>query len=161
MEKSNLPSNLMSPDEVYGWMAAFGVAVVLLGVSLWHLRFGLASRSWPSAEGVIESSEMKKVRKHDNGTAWQPKVKYRYQVDGRDYVGGNIAYHMQGQNSYGASSGTLSLYPSGAVTTVYYDPGKPSRSVLEPGISVNNYILLVLSIALTAAGAWLAFFKQY
>ena len=109
-----------------------------------------ASRNWPSVEGRVTTSEITKANVGGEQVSWQPKIEYTYKVDCRDYVSKTIGYHMSGGTTADASSMTVADYPSGKSVSVFYDPTRPSRSVLEPGPSPNNWILVMITTILNA-----------
>ena len=86
------------------------------------------SKKWLQTDGELLSSS---VERDSDGTGW-PRVRYRYTVDGTNYVrkrvclGGELA--MTGTTS--GAKATVAEYPPGSTVTVYYDPHKPKRSCL-------------------------------
>jgi hypothetical protein len=129
--------------------AVAGVALVWSEVQ--NLRFGLASRSWPSVKGeVIE-------RGVDPGAAMiradsSLRLVYRYSVRGAEYRSLRIDYvGRYGGDSTKVSPGLL-RYAMGHTVAVFYDPHDPTRAVLEPGIASGNWWRLTLGMFLVLLG---------
>jgi len=119
------------------------------GLSFWGwniLQNAKASSSWPTAEGMVTSSEVARVSDADGGVTYSPELTYEYSTSNTAYEGHTIKF---GENSYSSrrkAEGIASGYPIGKKVIVYYDPQDPERSVLEPGVSGGSYIVLGIGI---------------
>lgn len=117
-------------------LSACLVAVAFFAGAWFGLDYGLGvrnlardSKTWPIASGVVLTAEVTE----DGGrrTTYKPHVTYAYTVNGASYVG-----HVVRAGDSGSRVGAevlLGQLPSGSIVTVHYDPGEPSRAVLEPG----------------------------
>jgi len=119
------------------------------GLALWGwsiLQNARASASWPTAEGRVTSSQVDHSTDAEGGDSYQPEVTYQYMVDSLSYENSTIKF---GENSYGnrrTAEEIAARYPVGRSVAVYYDPGQPGRSVLEPGVSAGSYIVLGIGV---------------
>ena len=130
-----------------------GVAATLVGA---HLTFsfardlmrGRASRRWPHAPGrIVAWGGHEGTRASHDSVA---SLTYEYAVDGRTYRSRRVDYAGRGA---GAGAGAvLARYAPGAEVAVRYDPRRPARSVLEPGVGVANYLRLTVALGMLAAG---------
>jgi hypothetical protein len=141
-------------------LGSLGIFLVIgAGLSFWGwniLQNARASASWPTAEGVVISSEVSLSTDADGSDSYSPEVTYRYPALDSNYENNTIKF---GENSYGnrrKAQGIAAEYPVGKSVTVYFDPDSPARSVLEPGVSAGSYLVLgiglffiVLSLVLT------------
>lgn len=131
-----------------------GMAILLLATIIFKLPRAIASLNWPTAKGVVISSEVYEGCCGEYSEGWWPRVSYHYSVNGRTYVSDRIEVEDvgSGNNSYFAER-TVQRYPQGEHVQVYYDPRNPAIAVLEPGIPDNAGTLWpTLIAAVTAAG---------
>ncbi len=75
---------------------------------------------------------------------------YKYTVGGREYDGYRVGFGRFGGSRYGPDR-----YVQGDAVTVWYDPDRPERAVLETGPAFENYLLLVLGALLLGTGIFL------
>lgn len=137
----------------YVLMGGFGLLLIVLAV-LQKNKAKKAAESWPTASGVVEKSELS-VR-HDtdsdgtSSTTYAAHVVYSYKVDGLSYSNDAIGF---GSSSGGRKKAQKKLeeYPAGKSVTVYYDPEKPEKAVLEP-VATTFGIMLALGIILIVLG---------
>ena len=98
------------------------------------------SNGWSTTTGEILSSKtVRSVR------SIKPEIKYRFRVDEKEYTGDRI---LMGPGPVGSGMGLpsprdyVAKYSKGKEIQVYFNPGNPKRSVLEPGI--NRVLTLFL-----------------
>ena len=99
--------------------------------AVWDLIDGLRSYEWPSVEGrVVDHAVTLGASKYkvDDALAFA----YVYTVDDVQYQG--VRFDFAGRNSVSRSHELLAEYQVGSRVRVYYDPTRPDRAVLEPGI---------------------------
>lgn len=106
-----------------------GLGISINGVD--RASAGEASRSWPATGGQITASSVG-ISMSDDGTEYSPDVSYIYQVEGREYDGSRISFGGTNGGEEEAIRYTQ-RYPIGKKVSVYYDPSRPERAVLEPG----------------------------
>ena len=96
-------------------------------------RLGRSTHGWPTVRGRVVTSEVRSYRSGEGGGRQPyPSVVYEYEVGGRRFRSKRIHFDelVSSQARVGA---TVRTYSAGAEVTVYYDPRRPGRSVLEPG----------------------------
>lgn len=147
----------------------FSMGIFLLigvGLTFWGwtiLQNARASASWPTADGKVTKSEVTRSTDAEGSDSYSPEVTYTYSVNNTGFSNDTIKF---GENSYGSrnkANGIAAGYPIGKSVTVYYDPEKPERSVLEPGVSAGSYIVIgigVFFILLTLIIASISFFVR-
>jgi len=97
---------------------------------------------WPTVVGtILESRVQVRTSSSETGTEFDPVIRYRYRVQGQEYVNstwqkiGNSPTRQEAQD-------IVDRYPQGKRTTVYYDPADPQNSVLVPGnTSETSWVL--------------------
>jgi len=147
----------------------FSMGIFLLigvGLTIWGwtiLQNARASASWPTADGVVTNSGVSRSTDADGGDSYSPEITYSYNVNNTNFVNSTIKF---GENAYSnrrKAEGIAAGYPIGKNVTVYYDPEKPDRSVLEPGVTAGSYIVIgigVFFILITLVTVPLAFFLR-
>lgn len=114
---------------------------ILAPIGIYRYNLGKASKSWPSTSGKITYSRVES-RTGNNHQEYRPSVKYTYNLDSNSYTGKQITSSDVYQRNLSAAKDILKKYPVGAEVTVYYHPGDPTKSLLEPGMIKNVYLLL-------------------
>ena len=113
---------------------ALGV-VLVLAMSMGDVQIaarGLASLSWPRAQGRIVISGIEAESFGKNLYVYRPYIVYAYQVNGAVYRSRTVAV---ARLAGGKTSRALAdRFGQGAEAPVYYDPKNPSASVLVPGV---------------------------
>ncbi len=110
-----------------GGVALFPLAIILYGQ--YQLHQARLSEQWPLAPGRIVRSFVKSSSS-ENGTSYSADIKYAYTVQGVEHRSNVVVI---GGHAYGANS-AVKRYPLGKEVSVAYEPGKPGRAVLEPGV---------------------------
>ncbi|OAI54783.1 hypothetical protein AYO44_14225 [Planctomycetaceae bacterium SCGC AG-212-F19] len=133
--------------------AGFGLLVLLFAIG--YTGIVIQSMRWPIAPGRIISSGVQEYQVTDEGTTsthYKVSVVYAYEVNGRKYTGDRLRMGIVISGTLTAlAKRTARRYPVGDEVEVYYNPKKPSESVLHP---YTNWIVLPWLMA--AAMLWLA-----
>lgn len=152
----------MTPEQRKGLLALcclfLGPGFLILGLRSF-IQSAPSSR-WPHTEGVVIESRVDQ-RQDAEDLRHYFFLRYRYQVNDTPYENNAVtfttntgparSYPIKGR--YRALPGTAvepSDYPVGARVKVYYDPARPRRAVLIPGVSSAAWFLLLSGAALTA-----------
>ena len=121
------------------WCGLTSVFIVLsVGSILKHMD---AKKRFVSTTGVVVSSEVQTHSGED--TTYSPHIVYRYSVDGREYSSDRYMYGEGSTSDHNGVAEIVDQYPANAATTVYYDPLKPSESLLHLEVPGLHYFLLL------------------
>jgi hypothetical protein len=109
---------------------------------------GYRSQAWPGTTGQIIFADVKHVSDGEGNDLYRPEVRYRYQVNGKQYHNRRITFKLQNplENMFGRdrrrAAEIVKQYAIGREVTVYYQPNRPKRATLEPGHSSISLLLL-------------------
>jgi|SRR6185295_6399 len=123
---------------------AFLMALVLA------IRRGFSSRNWHTATAKIVASRVNRIDRGGD-EVYEPLIAYRYNVNGTDYIGHDIAVITL---QYGTDRGArkrIVRYPVGTDVFIYYDPRDPAASLLEPGprLATTAFALVLVLILIS------------
>lgn len=139
-----------------GHIIIIAISLVVLIVFGRQLLRGLKSRTWPTAEGTVQDARLQTHQSRDEEgdvtTTYEALIQYRYSVSGQEYHGSRRTFSDVRTSSRSRTEKVLERYPPGGSVRVYYDPADPSTSVLEPGVGIMSYVLLLLVLAFLAFG---------
>lgn len=111
------------------WCAAVSFGACQVGGGLVRqLRTGGYART----AGVITRSELEAIRGPD-GTAYLPKLEYRYTVDGHGFTSDVLRHDAYSTRERDYHERVRAGFPLGAQVPVYFDPEQPQRAVLVRG----------------------------
>ena len=133
------------------------IALIIAGIggfvavgTLVGLRSAKRSAAWPQVKGNVLASSV--VESHyQSGTSYRAEVKYEYAVDGVRYTSDRIKFGWRKGSKRGTKA-TAERYPTGSSVRVYYDPRKPSSSVLQRETDRGSNISAVLFALLFVGG---------
>ncbi len=128
------------------------LSVFAIGSFVDVLREGAESAHWPSTQGTVLRSDLL-----SNEDGYWPVVTYQYEVDVVLYQGTGIRVFGAPSGSYEEAQRIMNQYPVGARVSVYYDPARPRRAVLEPGMYVLPATVLVWAALVPGFIAWIFF----
>lgn len=110
----------------------FALYMLWIGVSA--RSRSLRSRRWPTVLGKVVVSQVKsEIKSAAQGSqiSYVPVIRYEYHVEGRSYASSRLNFSVVQGISEDWARGIADRYPVGKEVVVYYDPQKPSESVLE------------------------------
>ena len=140
--------------------------LVFVGVGLFYTHMGLtraqegwASHSWPTSTGIVTSTNVAKVTstsssgpgKSSTSTSYFASVNTRYQVNDVEYTTRQIAL---GENQYFfkfSANWAISSYEQGDEVTIYYNPEDPEQAVLDPGLTFELVVPLLVGFGIVIA----------
>ncbi len=128
---------------IWGVIATIGLLLTLYGQ--YQLSWARASADWPVVPGRIVTSEVT-THTDEEGTTYSDEIEYVYTVEGTEYEADVVVI---GGHPYGAHN-VVARYPLNAEVSVAYDPNKPSRAVLEPGVESYEWQTFGISMILGA-----------
>jgi Protein of unknown function (DUF3592) len=144
-------------------IAMFALLVFLGGKGLvWVVgdtRLALDSKSWQWAPAVVQHASLEESTGAKGVAEYSPDIRYRFHVNGREYVGTRLEIPRGRSGSEEAERNRLESYAPGTTVQILYDPLDPTRSVvLRP--SINYWFTLgmgLLSLGLIVASLYLGF----
>jgi hypothetical protein len=128
--------------------------LVVLGLSAAAARHYLRVRGLTPVGGTVLNVEVvaHNVTAHTAvGTgrreAYEPKVRYAYEVDGRHFEGSRLTVTARAYASEATAKRVLEAYPVGGSIIVWYQPDDPAFAVIDRRIPYLALSLLALSAA--------------
>lgn len=114
------------------------VSVMLLLVGLWMIvaavrirRRLTLCRSWPSVEGLMLESRVDSSKEDPEFV-----IRYRYVVDGREYVGHRLSLDGHELNTT-VMERLIAPYPVGRAVRIHHDPACPDMAVLKTDLQAT------------------------
>jgi hypothetical protein len=98
----------------------------------------------PSVRGTITLSQ---VREDSREETFEFVVQYTYEVDGQTYQGDRYRHSTWTSDDSGEVEALVARFPEGSPVEVFYRPGEPSDSLLEPGLHGDDLMELLLLTA--------------
>jgi hypothetical protein len=130
------------------WVVFLIVGVILSILMPIAINRGKKSRNWPTTEATVISTEVEEKHKYDEdgeSVYYYPRVHYDYRVGGQVYQGFKYKL-LEASMSKRKAIEFISNFIPGDKLTVYYDPEKPTESVMQPGEQKYLYVFLVIGI---------------
>jgi hypothetical protein len=107
-------------------------SLVVLSYGALDLSQALFSAKWPQAQGRILSSQVVQPR-----SRYHPSITYAYVVGNTTYTGNTYrvgdTFYWKRQTAEAA----VQDYAPGSTAFISFDPSRPERSVLEPGVTTD------------------------
>jgi len=114
-----------------------------------HYRRIHGSMEWPTVIAVVQSNEIR-VRLHRGDSFFIPRIRYRYSIHGVAFSGSALSFARR-EPSFRDRTGAeyvLLSYPTGSELKVHYNPSNPEESVVNPGLSDEQRVLVWMSCVL-------------
>lgn len=127
--------------------------LVVTGYAAPALWRGWRALQWPSAAGRVVAAGVRYHGARSGG--YLPKVSYDYVVDGEALTGARLRFGGRTLRSERGARAALGGAEPGAAVSVYYDPRRPRRSVLRPGVAAGDLFWLaagMIALAVSALG---------
>jgi len=135
------------------WIVLLAVGVILTLLMPISISKGRKSKTWPTTEATVVSTEVEEKHEYDEDgdkhVYYYPRIHYDYRVEGQFYNGFKYKL-LEASMSKRKAYEIISNFMTGDKLTVYYNPEKPTESVLQPGEQKYLYVFLVIGIGLTA-----------
>lgn len=132
----------------FGLFLAVGLAI--FGFGLRSLSLSKQAAGWPTVQGRIVASDFV-TDTDDDGTTYRTKLRYAYNVAGRDYEGDRIAFGYSASSSHAFHREIYEALPVNSQVAVRYDESDPARAVLAFGVNQSILFLLIFG------GVWTVF----
>lgn len=130
------------------------IGAYILYFGCWELLRANQSRTWPTAQGLIQNSSMERGGK---GEYWA-RVTYDFTVNATAFHGTRVAFGDYGSSVSSHAQDIVNRYPKGKTVTVYYNPRNPQMCLLEPGVKVQAWFVSGFGLVFLAVGGFAAFF---
>ncbi len=136
-------------------------AFVYAGLGYMGYQEAQIPEDWKSVKGQILSRGIETIEatKADGSKIemFQPKVRYRYEVDGSFLIGTQMSRHHPDRTLKGVAETEIEDLPQGSDVLVYYDPADPAQSVLRKSDTIGplQAISAGLAIGLTTSAIFL------
>ncbi|XOF34076.1 MAG: DUF3592 domain-containing protein [Candidatus Electrothrix sp. YB6] len=137
----------------------FGLGLEISDYSLFEVYKALSSKGWPTANGVIVSSQVNPSMINsgqDAGVLYHASIVYKYNVNGTVYEGKKIKFGELEGTAPDASRMLLNQYRNNEAISVYYRPGSPGEAVLEPGLHRNTWFIPLFGLFVVGMSVLLA-----
>ena len=144
--------------------------LILIGfmLILWaivHTRPYRVAKKWKQVDGVVLSSSIERHLEpavYANLLFLHPHVKYKYEVDGAQYVGEKVSLEKRNELIPGDNTDSYwDKWGPGENVVVYFNPLAPSESVLIPYLQSwrkSHYIALIVAGVLLMVVGFLVVF---
>lgn len=135
--------------------AAIGLGLFLIG--FYQRRKLRASLSWPQVMGTVTRNTLEKYETHDDdgySLRYSPRVEYQYVAGGVSHTSTRLALSQTSYADPKKAQAELDRFPPGAQVAVYFDPRKPSYSVLIRQARGSGFLLwagLIMLVVVLAA----------
>ncbi len=146
------------PNFLTGIGPALQLKLLMLALILMYVfrlikpwRLAQKSQSWIQVVATVDSSSIDR----DQQFYYQPKIVYRYNVNGQPYINDVYAFMGTVSTSKKHAVATALSHPQGSEIVVLVDPIKPENAVVVPGIHWTQYANVGLVIAMLLGIAFL------
>lgn len=126
-------------------MSFLGLVVFSFGIILASISY--SSKSWPAANASIIESKLVDV-KTNTGFKYKPVVKYKYKVDGKEYIGDSLRFIDFNYGSHSKALKVIERYPVGKELESRYHNNYPKMTVLDPGAHLSDLLVPLAGIVL-------------
>jgi len=125
----------------------------LLAFGAYRLYYGYASKKWPTTQGLVLLSHVKKGRgSKSNRTTYKAVVSYSYKVKNKTYEGSRVSFGDGASSNHKVACKLVDMFPKGKTIKVYYKPEDPENAVLVPGIHWIGFLLGGIGLILILVG---------
>jgi hypothetical protein len=122
----------------------FGLLPLAFGA--WQICREFAPRKWSKVAGTIVSSRVDVTQTGYGDKTFAPVVEYEYRFNEQAFKSSRRRLrHFSSGQSVDAEA-ICARYPAGSSVTVFVNPSRPEKSVLEYGISPLSWIPLALGL---------------
>jgi hypothetical protein len=137
-ELSNLIQYVNELPDVLKYVGAVLSACILLEIVLMFMN--MRASSWTHVRGELINSDVS----FTNSTRMEEQIEYTYKVGAEEYKSHKIAYGSLGKIFILLKK----FYIDEKNLTVYYNPNKPEKSVLIPGIRLFHFIEIAFIVGI-------------
>ncbi len=132
--------------------------VLACGWCVWEVHkifFGVASRGWKRTTcKILKAYVDEHPDRETNDVRYSAHVLYAYSVKGRTYESRRLSFRATRGLIHSNAIDMLKGITQGRQVDAFYDPRHPGRAVLIRGITTNNFVHLLLALALLCFVTW-------
>ena len=148
----------MAPSDFPTHAAAVVAGGVLCGIALYKGWRCWSAGAWPTVPGEVIHSDTEDQESEPDGdgsttTRYRAWVRYRYQVNGKAYVGRHVSRGFEWHWFAWTARQVANRYPVGKRVRVHFRAADPADSTLETGVTLASILVLSAGIALMLWGA--------
>jgi hypothetical protein len=134
--------------------AVIGLSMLLFGTGATVVDWARA-QSWQATPAVVESATSVWEPRTKGHGGYRVEVRYRYEVDGKFYVGQRASLHTGADNVFQKQLGDRleGAQRSGAPVQVWVNPAQPAESVADRSLRPELLVLnAVVGLGFTGVG---------
>jgi hypothetical protein len=143
---------------VFGVFMLVGIGLLLFGIQAW--KNAEASRSWPSVEGRVISSEVKTLHSRSRSShggshtsiTYGAEIVYQYSYQGQEYRSNKVGMMSASSSDYSLADRTVRRYALGTPVKVFVNSKDPSEGVLTPGAGWGEVLMVVIGLVFGLIG---------
>ena len=132
-----------------------GLIIFFLAIKqIINLILSMRAKNWPTAEGKLDKWNIR-IEDYSDGELDINEFKYSYEADGTEYISEKIGFGFPIWIDKTFAEKSLDhVLENSPKLKIYYNPKKPTESVLVVGIQIYHlitvfmYLLTVLSICI-------------
>ncbi len=144
-------NGLMKTVFVFIWFGWLLIGVGLLSVYSHMLYRQFESRHYLETTGTVTFNNRHRLKDEDDNIFYALHIRCTYLVDGKQYWSGRASF-VDNAILRSSSAKINEYYPIGKQLPVFYDPQKPTESVLTKTISPLNVLPLILIVPFAFIG---------
>src|SRR5262245_34312475 len=132
-----------------------GLPMVLIGIGAgiaWRQSVKLTT--YRPVEATVLSTRIDAHR--GKSTSYSPRVEYRYNVGGRQYVS-SVVTPISESSGHSWAQGIINCYAPGGKTTAYCDPNDPAKAFLVHEYSFFPYMFMLFPMIHLSVGVVVIF----
>lgn len=97
------------------------------------------------------------TRGRGTSRTYQPRITYQYEVEGKEYTNDQYDALNSSKSKRGWTEGIVNKYPVGQECSVYYNPIKPSQSVLTKNVNMwFPYVFVGIGLLIVIGALYVA-----
>lgn len=104
------------------------------------------TKHWPMVQGRVERSELA-----SDANDLLPDIQFSYTVNEQHYRC-TLEFPRDVTPTPEFAASYVKKFPAGSQVAVYYDPARPDRSTLEPGLGRGDWMVFVLGLGAAISG---------
>jgi len=159
MDRSLAKSLVGKFPVVAHFIVVAAVLIIIFGIRYYILA--TTCSDWSEGTGEIIESKVARTFSEKPEHRYISKVKYKYVVNGKSYIGKRITFQREHIYSQHSVDFIIDKYPVGKIVKVYYSPNNPRNVVLERGYSKKVYFAPIFGVVLLLLATVLYLFKKY